>query len=560
MPRPRDYGLIYNWDGTPHGYSQVPQSMEAFLDKVYAPLEDTQVGAHFWCVGDHNATWKSDALEMVGDVAGRTYDNAWSYAKSENVREMLERGEDPQEAVIIRGRELGLDVFCSVRMNDNHLNGLQPEDLARLDLLGWVREGMGASNLTQMRIEHPEWLLGKETVPWFACSWNFEVPEVREHKYAIIEEVCGRYDWDGLEMDWLRHYSHLPEDDGYRMRYVLTDLQRRVRRMTNELGEKRGRPFYLAARVSGTLESSYRIGFDIPTWIKEGLVDILIPAGGHGTDPSIDVATYLDLCRGTDVVVYPGLDIYLPSISGGMMVAQEQFVGPEGAELKEKMWYRGLTSRYHNAGADGIYLFNWYANRDSRRDILNQIGSQETMRGQDKIYAATHRVIIKDRPWAGSGRHDTLWGEVPVRLKPTFTGDGPTITLDVPDDLTIDIPKHIELRVRLDQWVKGDVVRLYWDGVEREDVETRFSIDEIVCGNPHEYPVNDVGTAAWLASDLSPADAAEGKHEVKVVLEKRNPKLSCDIVLTNVELVINYGEKTGLGRTHYGGRMPRGAY
>ena len=41
MPRPPDYGIIYNWDGVPHAISEVPQSMEAFLDKVYAPLEDT---------------------------------------------------------------------------------------------------------------------------------------------------------------------------------------------------------------------------------------------------------------------------------------------------------------------------------------------------------------------------------------------------------------------------------------------------------------------------------------------------------------------------------------
>jgi diadenosine tetraphosphate (Ap4A) HIT family hydrolase len=47
MPKPPDYGIIYNWDGNPHGYSEYPQSMESFLEKVYGPMEDTQVGAHF---------------------------------------------------------------------------------------------------------------------------------------------------------------------------------------------------------------------------------------------------------------------------------------------------------------------------------------------------------------------------------------------------------------------------------------------------------------------------------------------------------------------------------
>ena len=36
MNRPPEYGIIHNWDGAPHGLSEYPQSMEQFLDKVYA--------------------------------------------------------------------------------------------------------------------------------------------------------------------------------------------------------------------------------------------------------------------------------------------------------------------------------------------------------------------------------------------------------------------------------------------------------------------------------------------------------------------------------------------
>ena len=155
MPRPPDYGIIYNWDGVPHAISEVPQSMEAFLDKVYAPLEDTQVGALFWCVVDHAARWDSDELEVLGDVYGRTYGDAYSYTAVENIRQMLERGEDPQAALIQRGRELGLQVYGSVRLTDNHLDGAQPEDLKTLD----------HAELTRLRIDHPEWLLGAQTLP-----------------------------------------------------------------------------------------------------------------------------------------------------------------------------------------------------------------------------------------------------------------------------------------------------------------------------------------------------------------------------------------------------------
>ena len=115
-----------------------------------------------------------------------------------------------------------------------------------------------------MRIEHPQWVLGEQAESdWFALSWNMAVPEVREHRFAHVKELCTLYDWDGVELDWQRHGFHLPQDEGYRLRYVITDLQRAIRRMTDALARQRGKPFYLAARVSGTLEMCRHIGYDI---------------------------------------------------------------------------------------------------------------------------------------------------------------------------------------------------------------------------------------------------------------------------------------------------------
>ncbi|MCZ6678023.1 MAG: family 10 glycosylhydrolase [Candidatus Poribacteria bacterium] len=512
MSRPPQYSILYNWDGAPHGYSEVPQSMEAFLEKMYAPMEETQVGAHFWCIGEHAARWESEVLEPLGDVHGRRYESAQSYIHTENIRQMLERGEDPQEALITRGHQLGLHVYASIRMNDNHFNGAQVADL----------ETMHHTELTRMRIEHPEWVLGDQTSEWFALSWNFAIPEIREHRYAHIKEICERYDWDGVELDWQRHAFHLPQDDGYRLRYVLTDLQRAVRRMTDESARKRGRPFYLAARVAGTLEMCRQIGYDIPTWVNEGLVDILIPAGGAATESSPDVAAFVKLCRDKEIAVYPGFDGGLPGA----------FVGPEDAQTKDQMRTRAIASRHHKAGATGIYVFNWHANRDSRRTLLSQIGLPDTLRGTDKIYAATHRFLQKEGEWRGAYRNDRIWGEVPVALKRTLTGEGPTITLDVADDLSADTPKKVELRVRLDQWVQGDVVRISWDGVVLEAPEVRYC----AINNPHR--ISDVSGAAWLCFEMDAAKVEVGQHEVKVALEVRHPRVACDVVLTDVELVV----------------------
>jgi hypothetical protein len=513
MAKPPDYGIIYNWDGAPHNYSEHPQSMEAFLEKMYAPLADTQVGAHFWCVGEHAAKWKSDVMEMVGDLYDRKYENASVYVHTENVRAMLERGEDPQEGAIKRGRELGMHVYASVRMNDNHFDGGQVEDLPR----------MHHSELTQMRIDHPEWVLGKEIPEWFALSWNMAVPEVREHRFEHVKELCTLYDWDGVELDWQRHGFHLPDDYGYRLKYVITDLQRAIRNMTNELSEKRGKPFYVAARVSGSLEMCRRIGYDIPVWIQEGLVDVLIPAASAATDPSIDAKGFVDLCEGTDVVVYPGFDGGLP----------DPHVGPEDSGTKNILRTRAIASRYHREGAQGIYVFNWHANRESRRELLTSVGTPDTLRGKCKVYAATNRFRVHEGGWRGAFQNDRIWGEVPVALKRTITGDGPTIVLDVADDLSADPPKRVELRLHLDQWVNGDAVRVLWDGQQLENPTIEYA--------HHSEPrISDVTAAAWIKQSLDADRAAQGPHTVQVILEQRNPSVVCDLVLTDVELLISY--------------------
>ncbi len=502
--------------------------MEEFLEKVYAPMENTQVGAHFWCIGEHTARWNSDVLETVGDLHGRTYDNVDSYVSDENVIAMIERGEDPQAQLIKRGHELGLHVYASVRMNDNHFGGAQPSQMP----------AMRHNGLTRMRIEHPEWLLGDKTTQWFAMSWNLEVPEVRRHRFEHVEEVVRRWDWDGIELDWQRHGFHLPDDHGYRLRYVITDLQRAVRRLTDELAAKRGRPYILAARVNATPEMSRRIGYDIETWVTEGLVDILIPAGSAYTDPSPAIEEYLELCRGTDVVIYPGFDSRVDGWD------YDKFVGPEDAATKDCMRTRAVASEWHAAGAHGIYAFNWHANRDSRRELLCQVGSPETLRGTDKIHAATHRYKeafgTVGQSWAGAFDNDRVWGQVPVALKATLTGDGPTITLTQSEDLEQNPATSIRLRLRLDQWVVGDEVAIEWDGTKLNELEHRYHFAEDAVANLLDVRLSDTSSASWFISPLTAAQASKGKHAVKVVLRKRNPRLACDIVLTNVELVVRY--------------------
>lgn len=441
---------------------------------------------------------------------------------------MYDRGKDPQKALIARGHELGLDVYASVRMNDNHFSGAQVADLNALHK---------ADSVEALRHEHPEWVLGERTSEWFALSWNMAVPEIRQRRFNHVEEICRRYDWDGVELDWQRHAFHFPDDEGYRLRYLLTDLQRAIREMTEALGRERGRPVFLAARVAGSLEMCRRIGYDIPTWIEEGLVDLLIPAGNAVTDASIDVAGFAKLCEGTDVAVYPGFDSNLP----------DPFVGPEAQDEKDRLRTRAIASRYHRAGASGIYVFNWHANRDSKQPLLTTIGSLKTLAATDKIYAATHRYIQREGAWRGAFRIDRIYGQVPVALVRTLTGEGPTVTLEIAEDFDAHMPASLQLRLRVNEWTNRDSVQVWWDGVELEPPQ----IDYCRLENPSPpggafqplprwREIAEVSSAVWLSWNFSESPVSAGEHVVRLAVQERNPQVAAGLTLTDVEFVVRY--------------------
>ena len=530
MPVPPRYRVIYNWDGAPHSYSPAPQSIEDFLDKAYAPLVDTQVDALFWSAGGRGSRWPSEVVEFIGE-GERRYPSVGAYTGTENILQMYDRGEDPQQELIARGQELGLHVYASIRMNDNHFDGAQIGDLGSL---------LKADRVEELRAAHPEWLLGDRNAEWFALSWNMAIPQIRQRRYDHVEEVCRRYDWDGIELDWQRHGFHFPEDEAYRLRYTLTDLQRAIRRMTEDLGRERGRPVYLAARVSGSPESCRRTGYDLPRWVEEGLVDLLIPAGNAVTDASIDVGGFVEICRGTDVLVYPGFDSNLP----------DPFVGPEDEDAKDILRTRAIATRYHRAGASGIYVFNWHANRSSKRPLLTTIGAPESLKGTDKIYAATHRFVQREGAWRGAFRVDRIYGEVPVPLYATQTGDGPTVTLDLADDFDSQEPSSLLLRLRLNEWLPGDSVQVWWSEKELPAPEIEYCRLEnpnppggAFQPPPRWRAIADWSTAVWLSWKLEAGQVVTGKQTVRVAVKERNAQVDAPMILTDAELVVRYEQE-----------------
>ncbi len=514
------FRIIFNWDGAPLGYLEYPQSVDRLMDKIYEPIRDTQVGAMFWHIGGHEAAWPSEALEQAGDSADRLYDSVRGMRHGEGVRAMFERGENPYQAMVRRGHELGIQVFASIRMNDNHFYGIRPQDMAK------SRKG----GLTQLRKDHPEWCLDVDQVPEQrgVGSWNMAVPEVREHRLQYITEACRQADWDGVELDWQRHAFHLPENDGYRLRYTLTDLQRAVRRMADQIAEERGRPFYVAVRVATTLESCRRIGYDVEAWVNEGLCDMVTAAGCSATDAGVEVEAFTNLTNGAGVRFYGGLD--------SLYRQQAQRLAPD--LVWRDAWLRATATGYLDRGADGMYVFNWFPGKGDWTSLLATMGSRETMKGKDKIYAAVRRgPTYLDGAKQGSV-NDRIYGETSVVLFRTLTRDGPRFSVPVHDEVVEESKagnlESVELQIEIEHYSTRDEVEVTLDGVSLGTPTVRN-----VAAEDPSVP-SDVSENSWLVWSLAPSQADKGPHEIQVVLVSRDPRIRVPMVINHVEIYVNY--------------------
>ena len=277
------------------------------------------------------------------------------------------------------------------------------------------------------------------------------------------------------------------------------------------------------------MESCRRIGYDVQTWVDEGLCDIMIAGGGAVTDPGIEVEAFLKLVGRTPIRFYTGFDSGLWGERKGLKSQQEW----------HRAWVRGTAKGYWDRGSHGMYVFNWHANERTRRDLLTRIGSAQTLERTDKVFAVVHRHITETNgPWARADLNDRIFGETPVVLYRTLTDEGPMFHVSVYDkvarEATTNHLKSVELRVELDQFSLTDQVQVELDG-ERLDKPTVRSVAQEDVDDP-----SDVGESSWLVWSLNPEQADCGSHEVQIRLFKRNPHIKPPLVVRHVEIHVNY--------------------
>lgn len=470
----RDAGLPTQWD----------KGRDDYVQRNFPALEKTQADTVFWCFDEGTtAGYESDVREL--QRYWKTSETAAGLARA------IAEGNDPPKVAVVEARKRGLEIFYSFRIN-GHEDSYIPAEVPRF------------------KKDHPDYTLKGHVPDKVWAALNFAVPEVRRQRIAVIEEVLAKYDFDGIEIDWLRSPYYFRPHQEYRLRYLLTDMMRQFKRMVDARSKEVGRRLLLAVRVGETIESSLLDGLDVETWAREGLIDILSLGSGA---TYCDIDGFREITKGSGVQIYPCIYPYGPF-----------YAHPYPAEI-----VRAIAANYWAQKPDGMYTFNWTSGPNP---LMDEVGSPGTLAGKDKMFIAY--IGMPGEPLAYYP-HSWRLTPLPAELWPVAAQTPLVIPMDVADDVAgaaaQDKLAQLRLRLALERATAEDRLAVTLNGSQLEG-------QGFEPGKPADSKIALEG--GCLIFDPDPTLVRQGRNEVGVRLVKRAGDAENPIVVHAVDLLVRY--------------------
>jgi len=338
-----------------------PQYIGSYIDK----LADTDVDAIMCCP----TMWRTNLFPSEVDPGWKKYSPSQPLSKFPSydyIMRYLHTGGDPVRDTFEACRRAKKAFFISYRMNDQH----------------YVADKQWPTHHALWR-EHPEYWLGDtDTSPYTLKDntrvLNYAVPQVREYYYAIIEELCQRYDVDGVELDFQRFPKFFHDAETAEGTKIMTDLVRRIRAMLDALGAKRGKRLGLGVRVPERLAKCQAAGLDVPGWAAAGLIDMINVSSSYIHTIELGIEEFK--AQAHRARVYGEMNYVL------YQTPKNKF----GRRYTTPEIYRASALNLLSRGADGLSLFNYdYVPEKQRVPMaaaLKRITDVEYLRTVDKDY------------------------------------------------------------------------------------------------------------------------------------------------------------------------------
>ena len=329
-----DYRCIFNHELliVSHKKDSSPEYIASFIEK----LKDTDVDAVMCCP----LMWRTNTFPSEVDPTWKKYKPGQPLSKFRSFDYMmtyLHAGGDPVKETLAACRTYGKDFFISYRMNDQH----------------YVQDREWPCHNDFWR-DHPEyWLADADGNPYTrgrddVRMHNYLLAPVRDYYYAILEELCTKYDVDGVELDFQRFPRFFHNDKMAEGTKVMTTFVQRIRTMVDRIGKERGKSLKLCVRVPHTIARCEEAGLDVVGWDGAGLVDMVNVSSSYLHTMEMDIEDFQ--ARTKRAKVYGEMNYVTYQNSKVDRYARRYTTFPI---------YRASALNLFHRGADGLSLFNY---------------------------------------------------------------------------------------------------------------------------------------------------------------------------------------------------------
>ena len=465
------------------------------VDEVAGTAVDTFI---YGVARGDGAFYVSDIDHRFGEHI-RPFETGIYWRVWENMQSLIDRGLDPLRLLVDRAHDKGMDFFSSLRMPGP--TGLDPS-------FSLAQGGRGLGH-----------------------------PEVRDHQFAVLEELATKYPVEGVELDFAfpggGHRILRPEDVP-ETTPLMTEYVKRVSEMVRG---RPGKPGQVGVRVLPTEEMNLGQGLDVRAWLENGSVDFVVPLVYDELmlDPDMPFDWLIEAAHEADAAVY------------GMLQPYVNYAGPVTDEVMyptpEHM--RATQASYRERGVDGLYT--WFMSwplGDAERRILTEMGDADLIKEADKRYVV--RRGSKQAIEAGYG------ASLPVRIPSAAPGRRYSIPFYIADDVegASERIREVRLRIRATNLVSGDKLTVLLNGksLAGETCTRDYSRFIRHIPSPHLW---DQYTGMWMDFNLREVRPRKGQNILEISLDSRPDGLVSGVTVEDVEVIVSYGPyPSGLGYSH----------
>ena len=327
-----------------------------------------------------NLTWG-----LVGDLTYFPTKVGTMETGSDWIKSFASRGINPVVTAMEYAHQMGIEFYVYQRMG------------------AWQFPFPGDDSVSNFFNTHREFrCLTREGMPVGRLSYSY--PEVREHQADLLAEIA-EYGVDGIDLNFMRgpvfvfydeplvngFMQEFGEDPRkidewderwlkYRLR-SMTDFVRELRGKLDVVGKKLGKRIAISAVTFPTPLHNLYYGLDIDTWVKEGIIDRLVPWGNARGMPPVDLNYYAELTQGTQTTFWPHLFGFI----------DDSYIAKPGPE------YLKQSLEFYDAGAAGLALWDQvtFDAMHVQGPPLRRLGHVEEIREMVNSGAPDNKGVLK---------------------------------------------------------------------------------------------------------------------------------------------------------------------